>query len=456
VTTADGGSAASEWFPVSFEQQLLLDNAEEKPPSHYNIVYGYRLSESFEPDAYSNAVQIVAAAHDSLRVVFRIDGSRHLQSVQPYVADTVVQHFPPLAAVGTHSSDGADADAFFSAATKEPIDLQTGPLFSCGLAKARDGWVLYHRWHHAVVDAWSVGVVTQQISSAYNELLAGRQPRPEAGPPLAHVAGSELAIAGQQPDAGAFWAQVCAGAELLRLGPERTSATSGEAGVVVRRVDLGAAAMSSLTRETGFGAATLFLAAAVATACLAASDTPKLLLTILGLRTNVELRRFVGLLMRVVPVRVEPSALAPGDLMNQVQSATLAAWAHRKEPLGLAIELYPSIVEAIGQMPMPLLVQLLDVPGRLFEPHGCQAREVYHGFRRYTRFDMELQIRPQSPGVYEIALVFDRELVSSSDGFDSLLDKFIVESRHLLRSSTALDGARLQLPKSERRYNAPR
>jgi hypothetical protein len=433
VSTAGEGSAVSEWFPVSFEQQLLLDNAEEKPPSHYNIVYGYHLSASFEPDAYARAVRIVAAAHDSLRTVFRVDGSRHVQSVQPDAADTVVQHLPPLNSGGTD-----EADAFFRTATEEPIDLETGPLFSCGLAKVPDGWVLYHRWHHAIVDAWSVGIVTQQMSSAYNDLLRGRQPQPETGPGLAQVAESELAAAARQPDAGAFWAQVCDGAQLLRLGPERTSATSGEAGVVVRRVDLGATAMSSLTRETGFGAATLFLAAAVATAGLKPSDTPRLLPTILGLRTSAELRRFVGLLMRVVPVRVDPSAaLTPADLMNQVQSATLAAWAHRKEPLGLAIELYPSIVEAMGQMPMPLLVQLLDVPGRVFEPHGCQAREIFHGFRRYTRFDMELQIRPQSPGVYEIALVFDKELASRDDDFDSLLDEFITQSRHLLRSCAA-------------------
>jgi hypothetical protein len=53
------GSATSEWFPVSFEQQLLVDNAEEMPPSHYNIVYGYHLSGSFDPEVYASAVRVV-------------------------------------------------------------------------------------------------------------------------------------------------------------------------------------------------------------------------------------------------------------------------------------------------------------------------------------------------------------------------------------------------------------
>jgi hypothetical protein len=426
----EGTTATTDWFPVSFEQQLLLDNAEEKPPSHYNIVYGYQLSGSFDPDAYASAVRVVTAAHDSLRTVFRTDGARHVQRVQPQAADTVVQRLAPL--------DAGGIDEFFTAATEQPIDLEAGPLFSCGLAQASDGWVLYHRWHHAIVDAWSVGVVTHQLSSAYNATLAGRRFQPEAGPPLEEVVRTELAAAERDPDAGAFWAQVSEGAEPLRLGPERRSATSGAAGVVVRRVDLGAAAMRSLTRETGSGAATLFLSAAVATAGLTADATPKLLLTILGLRAKPELKRFVGLLMRVVPLRVEPSAgLAARDLMGNVQSATLAAWAHRREPLGLAMELYPSVVEALGEMPMPLLVQLLDVPDRVFALEDCRAEEVYHGFRRYTRFDVELQIRPRAPSAFEIALVFDKELAPKCE-FDALLDRFVGESRLLLRScSTA-------------------
>jgi len=430
VTQPDvAGPVASEWFPVSFEQQLLLDNAEEKPPSHYNIVYGYHLSESFDPEVYAGAVRVVAAAHDSLRTVFRVDGSRHVQRVQRHAADTVVQHLT--------SVDAGGADAFFRGATEQPINLETGPLFSCGLAKAPDGWVLYHRWHHAIVDAWSVGMVTRQLSSAYNAMLAGRGFQPEAGPALQAVVAEELAAADRDPDAGAFWAQVTEGAELLRLGPERKSATSGEAGVVVRRVDLGAGALQALTRETGFGPAALFLAAAVATAGLPADAAPQLLLTILGLRMRPELKRFVGLLMRVVPLRVEPSAgLAATELIGHVQAATLAAWAHRRDPLGLAMELYPSVVEALGEMPMPLLVQLLDVPDRAFAPAGCTAEEVYHGFRRYTRFDVELQIRPRSPGEFEIALVFDKELAPHYD-FEVLLDRFAGESRRLLHSCAA-------------------
>ncbi len=427
--TEVNGPAASKWFSVSFEQQLLLDNAEEKPASHYNIVYGYHLSESFDPDIYTNAVRLVTAAHDSLRTVFRVEGTRHVQRVQRHAADTVVQLLT--------SCDAGGADAFFTAATEQQIDLETGPLFSCGLAKAPDGWALYHRWHHAIVDAWSVGVVTRQLSSAYNAILAGRGFQPEAGPALEDVVGRELAAAERDPDAGAFWAQVSEGAELLRLGPKRRSVTSGEAGVVVRRVDLGAEALQALTRRTGSGAATLFLSAAVATAGLTSTAAPQILLTILGLRTRPELKRFVGLLMRVVPLRVEPSAgLAARDLMGHVQSATLAAWAHRREPLGLAMELYPSVVEALGEMPMPLLVQLLDVPDRVFALAGCQAQEVYHGFRRYTRFDVELQIRPRSAGEFEIALVFDKELAPQHE-FDALLDRFAGESRRLLDTCSA-------------------
>jgi len=55
--TEVNGPAASKWFSVSFEQQLLLDNAEEKPASHYNIVYGYHLSESFDPGGLSETLQ---------------------------------------------------------------------------------------------------------------------------------------------------------------------------------------------------------------------------------------------------------------------------------------------------------------------------------------------------------------------------------------------------------------
>jgi len=432
-------SVVSEgWFPVSFEQQLLLDNAEEKPPSHYNIVYGYLLRGSFDPESYAEAVRLIASSHESLRMVFRSQGARHVQRVLPQPAETVVERFSALEADGLQ--------AFFTSATEQPIDIEAGPLFSCGLAPLAEGagWALFHRWHHGIVDAWSVGLVTQQLAAAYNALLAGRAYRPEVGPRPRDIVQTELQAADRDPESGAYWAGVCEGAELLRFGPERGFGTPGIAGVVVRRVDLGGERMRALTRKTGFGASALFLASALSVAELepagraarsAQSGPPKLLISILGLRTSPELRRFVGLLMRVVPLSVAVSSGMTGaELMGRVQSATLGAWAHRREPLGLAMELYPSVVEALGGMPMPLLVQLLDVPDRVFAPERAEAEEVYHGFRRYTRFDVELQIRPRTSSEFEIALVFDEEL-APREHFDDLLETFVAQASKLVRSA---------------------
>lgn len=403
------------WFPVSFEQQLLLDNSEEKPPAQYNIVYGYRVRGDFDPDLYTRAVRSVASAHESLRTVFRCDGPRHVQRIVPEPDAAVVERLP--------ASDDAGLEDFFSRAVHERVDLERGPLFSCGLAPVPDGWALYHRWHHAIVDAWSVGLVTQQICASYNALRSGREFRPETGPSVHEVIAADLAAADRDPEAGAYWAQVCEGAELLRLAPRRRGATAGSAGSVVRRVDLGDERMRTLTRKTGSGAAALFLAAAVAAADDARRAGPRLTISILGLRTSAALKRFVGLLMRAIPLRVDLSPeLTATELISRAQSAQLGAWAHRREPLGLAMELYPTVVEALGEMPLPLLVQLLDVPDRVFALTGAEAEEVFHGFRLSTRFDVELQIRPRSAGEFEIALVYDEELESRAYFEDRLAD----------------------------------
>jgi len=428
--------ASTEWFPVAFEQQLLLDHSEEKPAEQYNIVYGYRVKGAFRAELFMHAVAAVRKAHDALRTVFCVRDSVHHQKILNAEA--------ACASCEIFSWAGSEAQ-FFERAASTPLDLEKGPLFSCGLCRTADSWLLYVRWHHAIVDAWSVGLVTRQLHETYDALVGAKAVEILCGPPVADVIREEIDGAKNQPDAGQYWAQQAEGAKPGRLLDNTTVTGTGAAHAVVRHLQLAEADLENLLKTRRLSPAMLFVAAAAAAAARNDSWAPIVIPTILATRDRPALKSYVGVLMRLVLLRLDTHAQMSGEeLLRWVRTKVLAAWAHRREPLGLSIERYPSVVEAMGEMPLPLLVQLLDVPDRIFTLSGCETTEVFHGFRSYTRFQAELQIRPRQGGIFDAALVFDRSLGSVLQ-MNQVMDQYarIVDAllRYPQRSLGAITGS---------------
>ncbi|WP_429848139.1 amino acid adenylation domain-containing protein [Brevibacillus panacihumi] len=58
---------------------------------------------------------------------------------------------------------------------EQPFDLENGPLFEVYGFRRRDDLVLLLRFHHIIVDFWSLGILLQELGTIYTALSEGRQ-----------------------------------------------------------------------------------------------------------------------------------------------------------------------------------------------------------------------------------------------------------------------------------------
>lgn len=190
----------------------------------YNVPYGVRLRGALDVSALRAALDGIVARHAVLRTVYRQrpDGGLE-QLVRP--AEPVVV---PVEEMG--SEESAVAAAQREAAVV--IDLGSGPVVRGRLFRiAADDHLLALVVHHIATDAWSVGVLLEDLAELYDAARAGRRPRlPELDIDYADAAAHERA---EEPeDHGrlvAQWREQLVGAQPLGLSPsgDRDMARTG-------------------------------------------------------------------------------------------------------------------------------------------------------------------------------------------------------------------------------------
>ncbi|KQT57022.1 hypothetical protein ASG52_02795 [Methylobacterium sp. Leaf456] len=145
----------------------------------YSVGGAVRLTGPLDRAALKGALDGLLARHDALRTRFRDaeDGS-------------VFQIADPAApcALAEYVCEGPDSEAALRDLVREtverPFDLTAGPLMRVGLARlGPDRHALILALHHAVCDAWSLGVLTREIGADYAARRAGR-PDGIPAPPL--------------------------------------------------------------------------------------------------------------------------------------------------------------------------------------------------------------------------------------------------------------------------------
>ncbi|HEY4182358.1 MAG TPA: amino acid adenylation domain-containing protein [Kofleriaceae bacterium] len=147
--------------PLSFAQQRLWFLQQLEPTSAaYNMPIAWRLTGPLDVEALRQALESLAARHETLRTSFpAVDGV-------PYQA---------VAAPGTWSlrvEDGTDLDeAAMGALAREEacrvFDLVRGPLLRSRLIRRADHHVLLITVHHVVFDGWSTSVFARELGELY-------------------------------------------------------------------------------------------------------------------------------------------------------------------------------------------------------------------------------------------------------------------------------------------------
>ncbi|HEY0696937.1 MAG TPA: amino acid adenylation domain-containing protein, partial [Micromonospora sp.] len=156
--------------PRSFAQfRLWFQRELEGPTATYNHPIRLRLTGPLRVDALRAAIRDVVARHETLRTLVEEVDRRPVQRVlAPVDAEVEVPVVP------VHPDDLAAA---LTAAARRPFDLAAElPLRATIFALGPEDHVLLLSLHHIAGDGWSTAPLMRDLSQAYAERSAGREP----------------------------------------------------------------------------------------------------------------------------------------------------------------------------------------------------------------------------------------------------------------------------------------
>ncbi|MFJ6776475.1 condensation domain-containing protein, partial [Kitasatospora sp. NPDC091257] len=380
-------------LPPSFVQQRLwfLDRLRPGDP-RYNSAVALRFTGALDRAALAAALTAVVARHEALRTTFAESDGRPVQTVLPAGPVDLPVRTP---------ADGESLDAILLQEYSRPFDLARGPLLRALLvAESPHAHVLQLTAHHIVTDGWSMGVVLDELCTAYDALARGAEP----GLPEVAAQYPDFAVWQREQLSGdrlekqlAHWKEKLAGAvppELPLDHPRRGE----EAGPGALHTFTVPAPLTARLRELAAERqGTLNTALVAGTQALLARWSGQEDVTVGSLmagRTRTELERAVGCFVNTVVLRTR---VAPDASFRELLAAATGtgndALAHGDTPFERIVEAVGAPREA-GRNPLfDVLVLLHPAPAAAGDPHGLATAPVTVP-RQAATFDLSVEFVP--------------------------------------------------------------
>ncbi|WP_308311169.1 non-ribosomal peptide synthetase, partial [Streptomyces sp. GbtcB6] len=374
-----------ERVPLSFAQQRMwfLNHMEEADVEGavYNLPLVLRLSGQLDVAALAAALGDVADRHESLRTVFpAIEGVPYQQVLQG--ADSR----PELVVV--EAGDGWRA--FMQEEVGRGFDLAVElPWRTVLLRVSRDESVLLLVAHHVATDAWSMGVLANDVQAAYGARLSGRVPGWEPLPvQYADYALWQREVLGEldDPDSGGaeqvgFWRQALEGVPqetVLPFDRPRPAVPSFRSGSVPVGVD--AVTHARLVELAAQGGATMFMvvhaALAVLLARMGAGEDVCVGTPVVG-RSDAQLEELAGFFVNTLVLRSDASG-DPSfrEVLRRVREADLAAYANQDVPFERLVDELNPVRSAARNPLFQVMLALQNVPEARWELEGLEVEQI--------------------------------------------------------------------------------
>ncbi|WP_152381478.1 non-ribosomal peptide synthetase [Paenibacillus brasilensis] len=152
-------------------QRWFLENT-DKDAHHFNQALMLYRREGFDEPALRKVLKKLTAHHDVFRTVYR----KTEHSVEAWAYPNEERELYSLEVIDVHSvADPAKVISNKSSQIQGSIDVSEGPLMKLGLFTCADGDHLLIAIHHMVVDGVSWRILLEDISSGYDQALAGKE-----------------------------------------------------------------------------------------------------------------------------------------------------------------------------------------------------------------------------------------------------------------------------------------
>ncbi len=319
-----------------------------------------------------HALSKVVARHDVLRSSFHaLDGG---------LTQTVNQATPivlPVVDLKRRKQSKAKleraANRQMRLETRQPFDLETGPLFRVVLYRLSEvRHVLHFVVHHIVSDGWSDGIFLRDVSIEYRAIVAGKTAQ-HPGLPIQY---SDFAswqrngsIAESVAGDRSFWQETLNHAPgSLRLPLDRRPAQKAEYDGRKVVTVLPTTLVESIKDVARRCDATLFMTLLAAFQTLLyrySGDDDIIVGTPVANRSRSETRELVGLFLNTLAIRTDLSGNPTfADLVARVRQQTLSALSHQDLPFAEVLKTLPN--RHHGDLPVfRTMMQLRNMPRQL-------------------------------------------------------------------------------------------
>jgi acyl transferase domain-containing protein len=161
-------------LPLSFAQEWLWLIHQVNPDSAaYNLPAAVRLKGALDVAALEKSIGEVVRRHEILRTRFTEVDGRPAQVIDPAVP--IKLPIVELSAIETEQRE-VEAGRIVTEDARLPFDLEQGPLLRSFLLRlGEDDHAIILTVHHIVSDAWSTGIIIQEIATLYEIFRRGEE-----------------------------------------------------------------------------------------------------------------------------------------------------------------------------------------------------------------------------------------------------------------------------------------
>jgi amino acid adenylation domain-containing protein len=164
--------------PATEGQRRLWFLEQMRPgTADYNVTMPVRVAEPLDRAAFASAVAFVVRRHEALRTGLESRDGELVQVVHD-------EYGTPLRF--EEAAGHQDLAERIQTEAESPFDLSGPVLFRCLVLTAADEQVVCLTLHHAVIDAWSMVMVLNELFAAYGRFRAGLEPD-GGSEPLVHL-----------------------------------------------------------------------------------------------------------------------------------------------------------------------------------------------------------------------------------------------------------------------------
>ncbi|MCF5710490.1 amino acid adenylation domain-containing protein [Pseudomonas syringae] len=198
----------SQDFELTSPQQgIWFDQIANPELPYYNIGMVLEIKGELDLALFEQALQMVVDRHESLRLVFSMQGGNVRQRVLPDVkAKLSVVEFS-----GEQACE-EPVKAYLQEAFRQPFSLLGEVLWEARLVRCgpdRHYWL--HRYHHLICDGVTVHVLLHAVADAYNGLLRDDHNPPQGNAYLSFLAEDQAYLASSRFERDkAFWQELYA------------------------------------------------------------------------------------------------------------------------------------------------------------------------------------------------------------------------------------------------------